>query len=65
LHMSRVDIESARKLYEPLLGFADVTASLEQAHRYNVELNRLEAASVDPPAPKPLSRPKKRSRRWR
>jgi serine/threonine protein kinase len=65
LHMSRSDIESARKLYEPLLGFADVTASLEQAHRYNVELNRLEAASVDPPAPKPLLRPKKRLRRWR
>ena len=66
LHMSRSDIESARKLYEPLLGFANVSASLEQAHRYGVELNRLEAASVDPPAPKPAPHKRQKgSRRWR
>jgi serine/threonine protein kinase len=66
LQMSRADIESARKLYEPLVGFANVSASLEQAHHYRVELNRLEAASVDPPAPIAKLHPRKKgSHKWR
>jgi hypothetical protein len=66
LQMSRADIENARKLYEPLVGFANVSASLEQAHKYRVELNRLEAESVDPPVPKPAPhRKQKGSHRWR
>jgi hypothetical protein len=62
LQMSRSDIESASKLYEPLLGFANVGASLEQAHQYGAELNRLETASAPKPAPHPR---KKGSRKWR
>jgi hypothetical protein len=63
LQMSRSDIESARKLYEPLLGFANVSDSLEQAHQYGVELNRLETAA---PSPKRAPHPRKKgSRRWR
>jgi hypothetical protein len=64
LQMSRSDIESARKLYEPLLGFANVSASLEQAHQYGLELNRLEAAAA--PNPKPVPHPRKKGfRKWR
>lgn len=65
LEMSRGDIENARKLYEPLLGFANVSASLETAHRYGVEVTRLEAAADDPPVVKAPHRRQKGSRRWR
>ena len=64
--MSRADIDNARKLYQPLVGFSNVSASLEQAHRDGLELNRLEAASVDPPAPKPpVHKSSKGQRKWR
>jgi hypothetical protein len=68
LDMSRSDIDNARKLYEPLIGFANVTANLDQVYQDRSELARLEAASVDDAAPLPKpAHPKhsKGTRRWR
>ena len=46
LQMSRDDIENARKLYEPLVGFANVSANLEQLYQDRSEQIKLEEASL-------------------
>ncbi|HMF74392.1 MAG TPA: serine/threonine-protein kinase [Bryobacteraceae bacterium] len=71
LQMSRADTENARKLYEPLVGFSNVSASLEQLYRDRSQQNDLEATiQQDSPAPpepakrKSVKRPAKRTHWW-
>jgi hypothetical protein len=49
LEMARQDIEKSRKLYEPLLGFANVSASLEQVYTDRNEQIQLAKASLETP----------------
>jgi hypothetical protein len=42
LQMSRADTESARKLYEPLVGFSNVSTNLEQVYRDRSQQAELE-----------------------
>jgi serine/threonine protein kinase len=46
LQMCHDDIENARKLYEPLVGFSNVSTSLEQLYQDRSEQIRLEQASL-------------------
>jgi serine/threonine protein kinase len=46
LQMSRNDIENARRLYEPLVGFANVSTNLEQLYQDRSEQIKLEEASL-------------------
>ena len=61
LAMSRADSENARKLYEPLVGFANVSANLEQVYQDRSQQIELEKASLETPAPA-ATKPKKRSK---
>jgi serine/threonine-protein kinase len=66
LQMSRNDIESARKLYVPLVGFANVNANLEQVYQDRSEQIKLEEASLEAAAYVPPPRKHSSGRRkWR
>jgi serine/threonine-protein kinase len=66
LQMSRNDIENARKLYEPLVGFANVSANLEQAYQDRSEQIKLEEASLEAAAYVPPPRKRSSGRhKWR
>ncbi|HZQ53375.1 MAG TPA: serine/threonine-protein kinase [Bryobacteraceae bacterium] len=65
LQLAREDIKRARKLYEPIVGFANVDNNLEQVYQDESEQMRLEAENVRLLTPKP--RVTKRAsgvRRW-
>jgi len=53
LQMCRDDIENARKLYEPLVGFSNVSTNLEQLDQIKLEQASLETQSGNPPAGNP------------
>jgi serine/threonine protein kinase len=64
LQMSRADSDTARKLYEPLVGFANVGASLEQLYQDRSQQNALASELEAPPAaapPKPAKKAKPHS----
>jgi serine/threonine-protein kinase len=63
LEMAREDIEKSRKLYEPLLGFANVSASLEQVYTDRNEQIRLAKASLETPVTLVTSKPSRATRR--
>jgi hypothetical protein len=66
LQMSRNDIENARKLYEPLVGFANVSANLEQVYQDRSEQIKLEEATLEAAAYVPPPRKHSSGRRkWR
>ena len=46
LQMCRDDIESARKLYEPLVGFSTVSTNLEQLDQIKLDQASLETQST-------------------
>lgn len=50
LQLSRADGETARKLYEPLVGFANVSAGLDLLDQDRNQQNALEAELQPPPA---------------
>jgi hypothetical protein len=45
LEMSKNDSERARTLYEPLVGYSNVSANLEQIYKDRAELNRISATT--------------------
>jgi hypothetical protein len=63
LEMARRDIEKSRKLYEPLLGFANVSASLEQVYTDRNEQIQLAKASLETPVTPVTSKPSHAARR--
>ena len=65
LQMASTDVERARRLYEPLVGFANVSTNLEQVYEDRSEQIKLEAASLES-TPTTKSRSARRSgyRRW-
>jgi serine/threonine protein kinase len=71
LQMSRADTESARKLYEPLVGFSNVSTNLEQVYRDRSQQAELEEtvlqeqpAATSPVKHKTTKRPAKRTHWW-
>jgi len=52
LQMCRDDIDKARALYEPLVGFSNVSTNLEQLDQIKVEQASLETTG-NPPASNP------------
>ena len=71
LQMSRADTESARKLYEPLVGFSNVSTNLEQVYRDRNQQAELEdtvlqeqPTAVAPVKHKTTKRPAKRTHWW-
>jgi serine/threonine protein kinase len=76
LQMSRADTESARKLYEPLVGFSNVSTNLEQVYRDRSQQAELEdtvlqeepadsaPAKTDTAKRKSTKRPAKRTHWW-
>ncbi|HEY1950556.1 MAG TPA: serine/threonine-protein kinase [Bryobacteraceae bacterium] len=71
LQMSRADTESARKLYEPLVGFSNVSTNLEQVYRDRNQQAELEdmvlqeqPTAVAPVKHKTTKRPTKRTHWW-
>lgn len=65
LEMARDDIERARSLYQPILGYANVSANLKHLYKDRSEQKALAVAYMPAVAPKP--KPKRRylsSRRW-
>lgn len=53
LQLAREDIKRARKLYEPIVGFANVDDNLEHVYRDQSEQMKLEAENVRLLTPKP------------
>jgi serine/threonine protein kinase len=73
LQMSRADTESARQLYEPLVGFSNVSTNLEQVYKdrsqqAELEDTVLQEEPIDTAAPpvkkKSTKRPAKRTHWW-
>jgi len=65
LQMARDDIERARTLYEPIIGFSNVSTNLEQVYEYQSEQIKLQSDSVRyVPAKQHTPRHVSSSRRW-
>ncbi len=65
LQMARDDIERARTLYEPIIGYSNVSTNLEQVYEYQSEQIRLQTAAVRyVPAKQHAPRHASSSRRW-
>ena len=54
--MAKSDAERARALYEPLVGYANVSANLEQVYQDRAEQIKLEQQALDTPAAKPVAK---------
>jgi serine/threonine protein kinase len=65
LQMARDDMERARKLYEPIAGFSNVSTNLEQLQQDNLEQVKLQTEKVRFTPPRPRSAKRYGStRRW-
>jgi serine/threonine protein kinase len=56
LDMAKSDAERARALYEPLVGYANVSANLEQVYQDRAEQIKLEQQALDTAAAKPVAK---------
>jgi hypothetical protein len=63
--MARADMDRARRLYEPIIGFSNVSADLEQLHQDGIEQAKLQMENVRLVTPHPRSAKRYASiKRW-